>query len=156
MSVRNHFSYSGTMRRARLKMKPTHEIRKRGKNWREKSVGMPTKAHLNPTYQSGHINQCIPSIIDSNLSWMFFLISWNQKHSNAGYSNATFTAQLWAVASAIESQAGVWAVNNCRKVKHSPWFLCRLLVKNEVITVPQSTEKAVTSHELRIRRKRIL
>ena len=42
------------------------------------------------------------------------------------------------------------------KVKHSPRFLCRLLVKNEVITVPQSTEKAVTSHELRIRRKRIL
>ena len=34
--------------------------------------------------------------------------------------------------------------------------LALLLVKNEVITVPQSTEKAVTSHELRIRRKRIL
>ena len=156
MSVRNHFSYSGTMRRARLKMKPTHEIRKRGKNWRKKECWNANQSSPESHLPIRSHKSMHSSIIDSNLSWMFFLISWNQKHSNAGYSNATFTAQLWAVASAIESQAGVWAVNNCRKVKHSPWFLCRLLVKNEVITVPQSTEKAVTSHELRIRRKRIL
>lgn len=53
-------------------MKPTPGTGKHGKNGRE-TGGVPSKADLNPIYQSIHINQYIPFLVDSNLNWIFLL-----------------------------------------------------------------------------------